>query len=144
MTLKVRQITTPEMYQLEKWAAGANAELCHRARVILLCKQGYGVPEIAELTNHHPTNLRRWIHRFNREGTKGLESVHRGGGKQRITLEVRQAIVQLAREGRPTGKRWTLHSLADEVVRLGILRNISHETTRQILKEAGITLCRSS
>ena len=40
----------------------------YRAKIILLKDDGYAVPEIRRITNHHDNNIRKWIHRFNKQG----------------------------------------------------------------------------
>jgi DNA-directed RNA polymerase specialized sigma24 family protein len=34
----------------------------YRAKIILLKDEGYTVPEIRKITNHHDNNIRKWIH----------------------------------------------------------------------------------
>lgn len=46
----------------------------YRAKIILLKDDGYAVPEIRRITNHHDNNIRKWIHRFNEQGTGGIIS----------------------------------------------------------------------
>ncbi|MDQ6722782.1 MAG: hypothetical protein M3Z01_00745 [Thermoproteota archaeon] len=41
----------------------------YRAKIILLKDEGYTVPEIRKMTNHHDNNIRKWIHhKFNEKG----------------------------------------------------------------------------
>ena len=40
----------------------------YRAKIILLKDEGYTVPQIRKITNHHDNNIRKWIHRFNEKG----------------------------------------------------------------------------
>lgn len=46
----------------------------YRAKIILLKDEGYTVPEIRQMTNHHDNNIRKWIHRFNDCGIDGIIS----------------------------------------------------------------------
>ena len=39
-------------------------EAGYRAKIILLKDEGYTVPEIRKITNHHDHNIRKWIHRI--------------------------------------------------------------------------------
>ncbi len=40
----------------------------YRAKIILLKDEGYTVPQIRKMTNHHDNNIRKWIHhRFNEQ-----------------------------------------------------------------------------
>jgi hypothetical protein len=34
----------------------------YRAKIILLKDEGYTVPQIRKITNHHDLNIRKWIH----------------------------------------------------------------------------------
>jgi hypothetical protein len=40
----------------------------YRTKIILLKDEGYTVPQIRRGTNHHDSNMRKWIHRFNEKG----------------------------------------------------------------------------
>ena len=141
MALYVRRINEAEEKQLRLWSAGDDPTLKHRAEIVLLSSQGYRVPQIGPLMESHPANLRKWIHRFNRGGCEGLRAVHSGGPRPRISVEQRSAIVSMAvarpREIGLNFTRWTLHRLAQEAVKAGIVDRISHECVRQILKQAG-------
>lgn len=139
MALYVRELSEAEKRQLELWSAGDDATMKHRAEIILLSSQGYRVPEIGSLVGSHPANLRKWIHRFNRQGCEGLRTVRASGSRLRFTVQQRLQIVQLARaRPRELGlnfTRWTLHRLAQQAAHRGIVDRISHECVRQILKE---------
>jgi len=138
MVLYVRELASEERQELERWASGESAELCHRARVILLSAEGRRVPEIADLLGAHPANLRKWLHRFNAVGCHGLVTVRAGGAKPRITEAQKKRIADLARRApRDLGlnfSNWTLHKLADQAAKRHIVDQISHEYVRQILK----------
>lgn len=140
MALYARKLTKREEEQLKRWLTGSDIVLRHRARVVLLSSQGYRVPEISPLVESHPANLRKWIHRFNKLGCEGLHTVRSGGPKLRFSLQQRQDIVRLAQtKPRELGlnfSRWTLHRLAQQAVKYGIVDRISHECVRQILQEA--------
>ena len=49
-------------------------EYGYRAKIILLKDEGYTVPQIRKITNHHDNNIRKWIHRFNEKGIDGIIS----------------------------------------------------------------------
>ncbi len=142
MALYVRDLKSNEDLQLRRWLNGTDKELAHRARVILLSSEGYRVPEISPMVQAHPTNLRKWIHRFNQRGTKGLISPRSGGPPPRFTDQQKEGIIDLSqRRPRDLGlqfSRWTLHKLAEQAARTGIVDSISHEYVRQILKGAGV------
>ena len=141
MALYVRKTSEAEEKQLKGWSSGDDLALKHRAEVVLLSSQGYRVPEIGVLLHAHPANLRKWIHRFNRGGCDGLRTMRAGGPHIRISSQQRSAIVNLARvRPREMGLNftsWTLHRLAQQAVKTGIVDRISHEYVRQILMQAG-------
>ena len=140
MALYVRKLTKAEEKQLQRWLTCNDPAMKHRARVVLLSSQGYRVPEIGSLVKAHPANLRKWIHRFNERGCAGLRTVHSGGPRQRFSPQQREEIVGLAQsKPRDMGlsfTRWTLHKLAQQAAKRGIVDRISHECVRQILKNA--------
>lgn len=142
MALYVRKLTSLERRQLRRWIQSDDRDLQHRSRVILLSSEGYRVPEISPLVDAHPTNLRKWIHRFNDCGTRGLISPRGGGPPPRFSPEQKRRIARLAeRPPRDLGlpfSRWTLHKLAAHAEEQGIVDSISHEYVRQILKGAGV------
>jgi len=140
MVLYARELTESEDRQLKQWLECDEPELKHRARVIMLSSEGYRIPEIGQIVQAHPANLRKWIHRFNRDGCQGLISLRSGGAKPRFTEEQKQRIVALAQtKPRELGlnfTRWTLHRLAEQAERRQIVDRISHEYVRQILLSA--------
>ena len=56
------------------WFLDNDVESGYRARMIFLRDEGYTVPEIRKITNHHDNNIRKWIHRFNEDGIDGIVS----------------------------------------------------------------------
>jgi transposase len=141
VALYVRELKTGEEQQLRRWLNSDDSELRHRARVILLSREGFRVPEIGPMVSAHPTNLRKWIHRFNQRGPRGLISPRSGGPPPRFSPEQKRRILELSQQ-RPRDlglsfSRWTLHRLAGQAVERGIVDTISHEYVRQILKSTG-------
>ncbi|NLG52293.1 MAG: helix-turn-helix domain containing protein [Chloroflexi bacterium] len=140
MVLYVRELDASEKARLQSWLNSDDPELKHRARVVLLSADGYRIPEIAQIVESHPANLRKWIHRFNQMGCRGLRTVRSGGAKPRFTETQKKRIVALARSRpRELGLNftsWTLHKLAEQAEKQRIVDQISHEYVRQILKAA--------
>ena len=67
----------------------------YRAKIILLKDEGYSVPEIRKMTNHHDNNIRKWIHRFNQqEGIDGIMSKKHNHKQHKFTDEIEKQIVQ--------------------------------------------------
>jgi len=140
MVLYVRELDPAEHNRLQAWGDAEDSELAHRAKVILLSAQGYRIPEIGQILDAHPANLRKWIHRFNESGCHGLRTVRAGGAKPRLSSDQKEEIVALAqkppRELGLSYTSWTLHKLAEEAQQRAIVESISHEYVRQILKAA--------
>jgi len=142
MALYVREMKPDEERELRQWIEEEDSVLRHRARVILLSSQGYRIPEIGPLLGAHPTNLRKWIHRFNEQGPAGLISPRSGGPPPRFTEDQKRQIIALAKQNpRDLGlnfSKWTLHKLSEEACRRNIVESISHEYVRQILAQAKV------
>jgi len=140
MVLYAREVSGAVQTLLKNWLEGDEPDLKHRAQVILFSTDGYRIPEIGEMVGAHPTNLRKWIHRFNRDGCQGLVSTRSGGAKPRFTEEQKRRIVALAqtrpRELGLNFTKWTLHRLAEQAEKQQIVDRISHEYVRQILLSA--------
>jgi transposase len=73
-----------------------NRQSGYRAKIILLKDEGYTVPEIRQMTNHHDNNIRKWIHRFNDRGIDGIISKKHNHPAQKITDDIERKIVQIA------------------------------------------------
>ena len=73
-----------------------DGESGYRAKVILLKDEGYAVPEIRMATNHNDINIRKWIHRFNEQGIKGIVSKIHIHKPIKISDEIEKKIVGIA------------------------------------------------
>ena len=74
----------------------------YRATIILLKDEGYTVPEIRKMTNHHDNNnIRKRIHRFNYRGIDGIISKKYNHPAQKITDDIERKIVQIASSTNP-------------------------------------------
>ena len=143
MSLYVRFLSADEIRQLEDLQRrNAGLEIARRTRIILLSSAGRGVHEISRTVGLHPINARKWIHRFNEQGMKGLYP-RRSPGRPRIFDErQRQAILKLASTepgtlglGFPS---WSLQRLRAQLIQRGVMRGISAETIRQELLRGGL------
>ena len=72
------------------------AESGYRAKIILLKDDGYTVPEIRKITNHHDNNIRKWIHRFNEKGVEGIISKIHTHKSIKFTDAIEKQIVEIA------------------------------------------------
>src|SRR4051794_38675427 len=73
-----------------------DAEAGYRAKIILLKNDGYTVPEIRRATNHHDSNIRKWIHRFNEKGIDGIVSKKHNHKQHKFTDNIEKQIVDIA------------------------------------------------
>jgi hydrogenase-4 transcriptional activator len=139
--LFVRSLDTAEQESLLKSRQSAAREESMRAAVILLSAEGRMATEISQVLGAHPTNVKKWIRRFNEAGLEGIAVKKRGpqgGPRPRFTQSQVEEIARLA--ARPPAslgypfKAWTPQKLATAAVERGIVDSISHVTVRQFLK----------
>lgn len=144
-----RPLLPDERKALVRMAEGKDPDLAVRARVILLSsEERYRVPEIAQMVGLGADKVRKWIHRFNRHGVKGLHNQYnKPGPPPKFQPEVRRQIIAIAQTPpRQLGllfSTWTLQSLQKYLIEQGVVDHISHETLRKILREAGVDWRRS-
>jgi transposase len=121
----------------------------YRAKIILLKDEGYTVPQIRKMTNHHDNNIRKWIHRFNKEGLKGIGSRKHSHRQYKFTNDIEKEIVQVASSNprKDYGlafSSWSLRVLAGFLMDdLKIVDSISHAEIRNILTKHGARWRRS-
>ncbi len=143
MALYARTPSPTERHQLEMLAIlSDDLELSKRARIVLLSAQKLRIHEISARVALHPINVRKWIHRFNRFGLDGLYPRRSPGRPRLFDEEQRQAIVDLATadpEDLGLGfPGWSLQRLRFQLIKRGIVSEISAETIRQELIRAGL------
>lgn len=118
-----------------------------RAQVIIHSAHGYSVQEIANVTCLHEEYIRELIRRFNREGVALFKERARSGRPVEFVPEIRADIVKIALSppkllGCPF-TRWSVEKLREHLLKVGVVRRISDETVRTILKEEGVHLQRT-
>src|SRR3982750_2031306 len=116
----------------------------YRAKIILLKSNGYTVPEIRRATNHHDSNIRKWIHRFNEKGLDGIVSKIHEHKPIKITNDIEKKIVEMITKnprmdyGLPFST-WSLRVLAGFIFKdVHLVDSISHTEVRNILLKHGI------
>jgi transposase len=143
MALYVRPPAPEEVRQLEEMQRRhSKSELGQRAHIVLLSARRRGVHEISSLVGLHPINVRKWIHRFNQQGIRGLYP-RRSPGRPRLFDEgQRAAIISLAStDPEVLGlefSSWSLQRLRSKLIEDGVLDEISAETIRQELIRSGL------
>jgi len=114
--------------------------LARRARVVLAHADGTSLAAIATRLGLHRDSCRRWLLRYRTRGTAGL--LHGNAGKPKNVVfdaatcaEIRRrASAEPGTFGEPHA-RWSLYKLRDHLVRRHVVRTISVERLRQLLRE---------
>jgi putative transposase len=129
------RISGEVLAELHWIASEGSPSLSRRARIVLARHEGRSLSEIADVLDIDRATVRRWLRRFERLGLRGL--VHASTGrsrKKRFDDTMRDAIARLAMEAPPSAGRWSLRRLRVEAIRRGIVREVSAEGLRQLLK----------
>ena len=148
MCLYVRDITPAEGRKLQNIIRrGSNRIKMRRAQVIMASAQGSKVPDIASRLYFSPQHIRTIIKEFNAVGFDALVPKYGGGRPAKFSAEQRSLIVETALcppdlLGRPF-KRWSLAKLRDFIIAEKIVKSISIETIRQILRANRVKLRRT-
>jgi len=138
----LREISTKEMNHLHGLLDN-DPEYGYQAKMILLRDEGYTVPEIRRITNHHDNNIRKWIHRFNEKGIDGIISRKHIRNAQKITEDIENKIVEIAsndsrRKYKLKFSTWSLRVLAGYIMEKKIINSISHTEVKNVLVKHGI------
>ena len=119
-------------------------EAGYRAKIILLKDEGYTVPEIRKITNHHDHNIRKWIHRFNEKGIDGIISKKHNHKQHKFNNIIEKQIVDIT-SANPRSfnlgfSTWSLRVLAGFLMNdLKLVDKISHSAEiRNILLKYNI------
>ncbi len=129
-----------ELHKLISTGKGAARRLAH-ARVLLKADQGLTDERIAREVEVGTATIERVRRRFVEEGLAASLDPQRPEKPRlrKIDGEVEAHLVALACSSPPEGKaRWTLRLLADKLVELEYLPEVSHETVRQALKQTSL------
>ena len=116
------------------------------AQILLLADQGehgpaYHDSEIANQVGVTSQNVERIRKRCVLDGLEAALG-RRPRSRERATVldgKGEAQLVAIACSDPPAGRaRWTLHMLCDELKRRRVVRSISHETVRKVLKKRGL------
>ena len=114
----------------------------YRAKIILLKDEGYTVPQIRKITNHHDLNIRKWIHRFNEKGIDDIISKKHNHKQHKFDNDLEKQIVDIT-SSNPRSfdlgfSTWSLRVLAGFLMNdLKLVDKISHSEIRNILLKHG-------
>lgn len=142
------QLSDQERAALEALLDGTEASVREkrRAQILLLSDRSQGkqrtdqeVCEIVRCSHSTIGNVRR---RYLDESMEAaLYDKPRPGAKPKVTGDVEAKLVMLACSNPPAGyARWTLRLLADEMIRLEYVDDISHVTVGAVAKKTSLNL----
>ncbi len=142
----VRRLAPAEARRLQEIVRRGTADYVtvRRAQIVLASAQGAAAPEIARMLRSSPDHVREVIHASNAEGLEALRPRwHLGGRPRTFDEETRARIVEVAtarpREVGAPFSAWSLAKLQAFLMEEGVVEEISLETIRRILSEAGIS-----
>jgi transposase len=115
----------------------SGARKIRRARILLLAEEGYLDEEIARALGAAVTTVERIRKRFVEEGLEAaLSERPRPGAARKLDGHQEAYLMALACSDPPQGKkRWRMQLLADRLVEVGVVDEISDETVRRTLKK---------
>src|SRR5262245_3887423 len=139
-------LTRAEREGLEKFVAQGkkSARAITRARILLLADEGRKGRELTELlvvsrgTVH---NVRKkYQQRRHAHILDLLQEEPRSGRPIKLDSRVEAQVTMIACSEPPAGcGRWTLHLIADKLVKLAVTDAISHESVRRLLKKTNLS-----
>ncbi len=117
----------------------APARMIARANILLLADKGWSDENIVDVLHISLPTVGRVRKRYRLEGLESaLSEKPRPGARQKITSNDIAIVQAVLRTPPPYGlKKWSLRLLADRLVELQVVRSISHETIRSLLKRFG-------
>ena len=119
-----------------------------RAEVIVLHGAGLEAAEIARALDVHLNTIYSDLRAFEQHGVASVEHRLRGGPPARITKTQRVEMVRLAQTapaemGLPYG-RWSLSKLREYLLKRRVVKAISREHLRRVLRKGGaLSACRT-
>lgn len=117
-----------------------SARKLKRARVLLLLAEGAPAREIVSKADVGLSSIYQIRNRYlevRKEVRKAIEEKPRSGQPPKLTDSLKAHITAIACSGPPAGRgHWTLQMIADKVVELGYVEQISTEPIRKYFKKS--------
>ena len=111
-----------------------SARVMQRAQILLWSDEGKQAKEIIDLLGCAPMTVSSTRERWVKE--KRLEDLPRRGSKPMLDAKQESLLIALACSDAPEGRdEWTMQLLADKLVELKVVEQISDETVRRTLKK---------
>jgi putative transposase len=138
----VIKLTQDEQHLLETYVSQGhkNAREINRARILLLSNDGRKVQDIAKVLGVSQTTVSNVRKQYDKKAHEHildfLQEAPRSGRPITLDSKVEANVTMIACSTPPEGSaRWTLHLIADKLVKLDVVQTISHESVRSILKK---------
>ena len=133
------ELSVSDRVQLEKFIGSGSAlarEIKH-ANVVLKLAQGWQNVQVAQAFDLSPKTVIAIRKRFLEQGLEAaLKDKPRSGAPHKIDGDLKALVIATACSPAPHGHtRWTLRMLAERIVELEVIEQISHESVRDILKK---------
>ena len=114
-----------------------SARKMKRSQILLKADEGWKDKEIIKALNTSRSTVERTRRRYVEGGLeKALNEDPRPGARRKLDGRGEAYLIALACSDPPDEhEHWALRLLANELVELGIVESISHETVRQYLKK---------
>jgi transposase len=117
-----------------------SARAITRARILLLSDEGWKERELSELLGVSRGTVSHVRKKYQQKGRAPiLELLHeasRSGRPLTLDSQIEAKTAMISCSAPPPGRgRWTLHLIADKLVKLAVTETISHESVRRLLKK---------
>lgn len=141
MSRKVKLSTAEREYLLGILNKGKHAaRTIKRARMLLLLSEGVTAEEVADKSGAALSTVYKIWNKYFEEGKdveKTITEKPRSGQPPKLTEAVKAHITAIACSRPPEGRsQWSLRMIADKVVELGYIEDISPEAVRKYLKKS--------
>lgn len=113
-----------------------------RCRILLLAHEGKSDTQIIEALKVARNTIRTVRFRYARKSLEAaINEQPRPGAPKKFSGRQKAKITAIACSKPPEGRgRWTLRLIADKVVELEMVDNISHQTVKRVLKKTNLSL----
>ena len=133
------QLTVEERKELKAWTRRSTIEqsLALRARIILLCDEGFNNTQISQKVDKAIHTVGRWRRRFDEHRMQGLYDSPRSGAPRSISDEKINEVITLTLESKPDhATHWSTRKMAKKC-------GLSHDSVQRIWKAFGLRPHRS-
>jgi putative transposase len=143
----VIKLTQDEQHELETYVSQGhkNARAINRARILLLSNENVKVKDIAKVLGVSQPTISAVRKKYQTQEHAHildfLQDEPRSGRPITLDSQVEAKVSMIACSAPPEGyARWTLHLIADQLVKLDVVESISHESVRSLLKKTNSSL----